>query len=121
MELKADSPATLEAVVEAIVRLSRLDEPQILQLVSEGRLKECFPFRVRREGEIPPDFVAADDLVEASALPLTRAARQALIQSSMSGASRPGVLARARAFVLERFQGSETDPSSNSSESKHRS
>jgi hypothetical protein len=83
MLLDEKVPATMKAVVEAVMRLSTLGEAQILELVSAGKLTEVFPFRPNSDQEIPPDFVSDDDLVEASALPLNRGQRQSLIQSSM--------------------------------------
>jgi hypothetical protein len=100
MQLEANAPATLEAVVAAVARLSTLGEAQILQIASEGRLGEFFPFRPRRNQEIPPDFMSLEDLVEASPLPLSREEHVALIQSSMTPpaprkSERRSVIARA--------------------------
>jgi hypothetical protein len=85
--LDPTKPATLEAVVEAVLHLSTFDEAELLQLVSQGRLRELFPFRPARARELPPDFVAEESLVEASALPVSAERRRELIQSSMP--SRP--------------------------------
>jgi len=82
IKLEANSPATLGAVVEAVTRLSTLSEAQILELVSAGKIQELFPFHPRSEA-LPADTVAEEDLVEASALPLSRERRAALIQSSV--------------------------------------
>jgi hypothetical protein len=82
MQLDAERPATMKAVVEAVARLSTYSERQILELVSDGKLGELFPFHPRQQ-EIPPDFVAEEDLQEASALPLSRERKGAVIQSSM--------------------------------------
>jgi hypothetical protein len=91
MILDAKTPATMEAVVEAVMRLSTLSEPQILELVSAGKLGEVFPFRPNSGGqEIPPDFVSEHDLVEASSLPLNRGQRSSLIQSSMPPNAKSG-------------------------------
>jgi hypothetical protein len=75
-------PATLEAVVAAVVKISAYDEAMVQDLVSAGRLREIFPFRPGTM-ETPPDFVSRDDLVKASPMPLDKTARAALIQSSM--------------------------------------
>jgi hypothetical protein len=83
MLLDAKAPATMQAVVEAVMRLSTFSEAQILELVSAGKLSEMFPFRPQSGQDIPPDFVPEDELNEASALPLSREARAALIQSRM--------------------------------------
>jgi len=83
MKLEANSPATLGAVVEAVTRLSTYSEAQILEFVSAGKIKELFPFRPTRPDELPPDTVEEGDLVEASAMPLSREQRAALIQSSL--------------------------------------
>jgi hypothetical protein len=80
--LDTKEPAQMGAVVEAVLRLSTFSERQILDLVSEGQLGELFPFRSKTQ-ELPPDSVAEDDLVEASALPMSRSQKAALIQSSM--------------------------------------
>jgi len=113
MILDAKAPATMEAVVEAVMRLSTLSEPQILELVSAGKLGEVFPFRPKSDQEIPPDFVSEDDLVEASALPLNRGQRSSLIQSSMpptaKSGQRRGVLGAARALTQKKSQRSSED------------
>ncbi|MGA2711099.1 MAG: hypothetical protein ACLQJ0_04910 [Steroidobacteraceae bacterium] len=83
MKLEASSPATLGAVVEAVTRLSTYSEAQILELVSAGKIKDLFPFRPTRPDELLPDTVDEGDLVEASAMPLSREQRAALIQSSL--------------------------------------
>jgi hypothetical protein len=88
-KLEANSPATLGAVVEAVTHLSTLGEAQILELVSAGKIKEVFPFRPNLRGTPPADTVDERDLDEASALPLSRKRRAALIHASMpSRASR---------------------------------
>lgn len=81
--LDLNGPATIEAVVEAVIRLSAYDETQLLEIVSEGKLRDVFPFRPSDVEELPPDFVSEDELVEASAAPLDTESRKALIQSSM--------------------------------------
>jgi hypothetical protein len=83
MLLDAKAPATLGAVVEAVTRLSTLSEAQILELVSAGKVAEWFPFKPARERAVPADTVTDEELVEASALPLSRKQRDALIQSSL--------------------------------------
>jgi hypothetical protein len=88
MQLDANAPATMEAVVEAVVRLSTYSEREVLELVSGGQLGELFPFHPRQQ-EIPPDFVAEEDLQEASALPVSRERQGALIQSSMPSTIKP--------------------------------
>jgi FimV-like protein len=83
INLDAKAPATLEAVVLAITRLSALTEDQISEIVSSGNLSEYFPFRPSQmEGEIE-DSVDEADLVEASPLPLSRRDYGRLVQSSM--------------------------------------
>jgi len=88
MMLDAKAPATLGAVVEAVTRLSTLGEAKILELVSAGKIAELFPFKPAGDQPIPPDTMAEDELVEASALPLNRKQRDALIQSSLPVTSR---------------------------------
>jgi hypothetical protein len=83
MRLDARAPATLGAVVEAVARLSALSEAQILELVSAGRIGELFPFKPAADEPIPSDTEADEDLVVASATPLTRRQRDALIESSL--------------------------------------
>jgi hypothetical protein len=85
IELDAKAPATLGAVVEAITRLSTLGETAILELVSAGKIQEVFPFRPNHGTDVGPDFVAEEDLVEASPEPLSREQRAAHIQASMPG------------------------------------
>ena len=87
MLLDAKAPATLGAVVEAVTRLSTLSEARVLELVSAGRIGELFPFKPAGGQAVPADTVAEEDLVEASASPLTRAQREALIQSSLPSAT----------------------------------
>jgi len=93
MKLEASSPATLGAVVEAVTRLSTYSEAQILEFVSAGKIQELFPFRPTHADALPPDTVEEGDLVEASAMPLNREQRAALIQSSMPTASAAGSVA----------------------------
>jgi hypothetical protein len=80
--LDTEAPALMGDVVEAVLRLSTFSERQILDLVSEGQLGERFPYHPKAQ-EMPPDFVAEEDLQEASPQPLSREQRAALIQSSM--------------------------------------
>jgi hypothetical protein len=88
-ELEANAPATLGAVVEAVTRLSTLGEAQILELVSAGKIKDLFPFRPNLADVLPSDTMAESELEEASASPLSRKRRAALIKASMpSGSSR---------------------------------
>jgi hypothetical protein len=84
-ELDAKSPATLGAVVEAITRLSTLGEAKVMELVSAGKIQEVFPFRPNPVTAVGPDFMAEEDLVEASPEPLSREQRAAHIQASMPG------------------------------------
>jgi hypothetical protein len=83
MQLDAKAPATLGAVVEAVTRLSTLSEAKILELVSAGKIADLFPFKPAGEQPIPSDTLAEEELVEASAAPLNRQERDALIQSSL--------------------------------------
>lgn len=83
MLLDAKAPATLEAVLEGVARLSTFSEAHILELVSAGKIRELFPFKPVSDQEIPADKMAESELVEASAMPLSRQQRAALIQSSM--------------------------------------
>lgn len=87
MELEASAPATLGAVVEVVIRLSTYSEAQILELVSAGKIKELFPFCPTGPDELPSDTIEEGNFVEASAMPLSREERGALIQSSMSTSS----------------------------------
>jgi len=107
MLLDAKAPATLGAVVEAVRRLSTFSEAQILELVSAGKIKDLFPFKPASDQAIPDDTVAEEDLVEASAAPLNRKQRAALIQSSMpstatSSSERRGVAKAATAPKIHR-------------------
>jgi len=83
MVLDAESPATLGSVVEAVSRLSTLSETRILELVSAGRIQDLFPFRPAALQSVPADTVAEEELVEASAFPLSEAERSSLIGSSL--------------------------------------
>jgi FimV-like protein len=86
MLIDAKAPATMESVVEAITRLSTFGEAEILELVSAGKLKSLFPFRTLGNHPLPADFADEEDLVEASAIPLTSKQRRALIKSSVPAA-----------------------------------
>jgi hypothetical protein len=94
------TPATLDAVVAAVVAASRYDESELQEMASEGTLRKLFPFKPHAV-DIPPDTMPRDQLRRASALPLDRNTRKALIQSSMP--SRIKQLARARAQEFEEF------------------
>jgi len=83
MTLDLKGPATIEAVLEAVVKLSEYDEAQVLELVSAGKLREIVPFRAATSSEVAPDFVSEEELVQASAFPLATEDRRTLIQSSM--------------------------------------
>ncbi len=83
-DLEPGSPATLEAVLTAVVELSRRDEAELQALVSDGRLSEVFPFRPAAPRAPVADYEDESALVEASAKPLGARARARLIQSSMS-------------------------------------
>jgi hypothetical protein len=87
MELDAKSPATLGAVVEAVARLATLDEAKILEIVTAGKLHEIFPYAPPTKRALPADTQAEEELVEASAAPLKRSQREALIQSSLPAAA----------------------------------
>jgi hypothetical protein len=56
-------------------------------MVSAGRIAELFPFEPSAREPLPADTVAEDELVEASATPLNRQQREALIQSSVPTAA----------------------------------
>jgi len=86
-KLEANSPATLGAVVEAVTHLSTFTEAQILELVSSGKIKDLFPFRPNRPDELPADTVQESELKEASAMPLSRERRAALVAASMPSRS----------------------------------
>jgi len=88
MRLDAKAPATLGAVVEAVAHLSTLSEAHILELVSAGRIEELFPFKPAAGVPIPPDSESDQDLVVASAKPLSRKARDSLIEASLPARSR---------------------------------
>jgi hypothetical protein len=112
MLLDAKAPATMEALVEVVMRLSTRSEAQVLELVSAGKLGEVFPFCPKNGHKIPPDFVSEDDLVEASALPLKRVQRSALMPSGISPSAkskRPRVQGTARTFTRKKLQGSSED------------
>jgi hypothetical protein len=98
--LDTKEPAEMGAVLEAVVRLSTLSEDEILSLVSEGHLEDSFPFSAQAQA-LPPDFVAEEDLEEASALPLSRADREALIQASMPPSGSPMSIDRLAAALAK--------------------
>jgi len=105
-KLKANAPATLGAVVEAITRLSTLGEAQILELVSAGKIHDLFPFRPNGPAELPADTVDESQLKEATAMPPSDARRAALIEASMparsSGSVKPASAAARRTGPVRR-------------------
>ncbi len=82
IRLDEDAPATVLNVLQAVVMLSEKDVAEVQHLVSEGRLREMFPFRARVT-DIPPDSEPRHMLKRASASPLSRAERRDLIHASM--------------------------------------
>jgi hypothetical protein len=80
IDLDAKAPATLEAVVLAVTRLSTLTEDQISEIVSSGNLRDYFPFRPSQMEDEIEDSVEEADLVEASPLPLSRRDCARLVQ-----------------------------------------
>ncbi len=86
MSLDAKAPATLGAVVEAVTRLSTLSEAKILELVSAGKLLDVFPFQIPGNQTLPADSKSDDELIEASASPLSASARAALVGASLPNA-----------------------------------
>jgi hypothetical protein len=83
MRLDAKAPATLGAVVEAVTRISTLSEAKILELVSAGKIADVFPYAPAAKAPIPADTMAEEELVEATAQPLNRRQRDALIAHSL--------------------------------------
>jgi hypothetical protein len=82
-QLHANAPATLGAVVEAVTRLSTLGEAKILEIVTAGDIAKYFPYEPPAGRPIPADTLSDEELEEASAAPLKRQQRDALIQSSL--------------------------------------
>jgi hypothetical protein len=87
LKLEADAPATLGAVVEAVTRLSAYPEADLLDLVSTGKISDVFPFRPNRPMDLGSDSIEEDELIEASAIPLSPEHHAALIQSSLPSSS----------------------------------
>jgi hypothetical protein len=87
MQLDANAPASLGAVVEAVTRLSTLGEAKILEIVSAGKIAEHFPYKPLGNEAVPSDTTAEEDLVEASALPLNKKQRDALLHASLPAAT----------------------------------
>jgi len=85
MTLNSEGPATLGAVLEAVTELSTLGEAKILELVTAGKIAEVFPFKPAK-ARLPADTQSEAQLVEASAMPLSRKQRDALIQVSLPAA-----------------------------------
>ena len=98
--LDTKEPAEMGTVLEAVVRLSTLSEDEILSLVSERHLEDSFSFSAQAQ-EPPPDFVDEADLDEASALPLSRPNREALIQASMPPSGSPMSIDRLAAALAK--------------------
>jgi hypothetical protein len=73
--------------VEAVTRLSTLGEAKILEIVSAGSIGEHFPYQLLANEGVPADTMAEEDLVEASALPLNKKQRDALLQASLPSAA----------------------------------
>jgi hypothetical protein len=87
MQLDAEAPASLGAVVEAVTRLSTLGEAKILEMVSAGKVAEYFPYKPSADEAVPADTVAEEDLVEATASPLNKNQRDALLHASLPAAA----------------------------------
>lgn len=87
MLLDAKAPATLGAVVEAVARLSTLSEAKILELVSAGKLQDVFPFQPTGNSLLPADSKSDEELIEASALPLSATQRAAIVSASLPNAA----------------------------------
>lgn len=104
-DLNLSKPATLRAVVEAVVHLSAYDESQVLELVSAGKLQELFPFRPAKSQEPIPDFVPEHELIEASPLPLNAEQRTRLIESSLPPSSSRAPVRRAVIAKTKRSSG----------------
>ncbi|MEO7208176.1 MAG: hypothetical protein ABI145_15670 [Steroidobacteraceae bacterium] len=82
--------------MEAVIKLSsQYDEAQLQKLVSDGRLSKVFPFTPKKL-DMPADFVAEEDFVQASPKPLNCEQRAALIQSSMPAAGKKTTSRRLR-------------------------
>jgi hypothetical protein len=96
LKLEVDAPATLGAVVEAVTRLSTYSEAEILELASTGKLNGVFPFRPASAVAVGADSVAENELVEASAMPLSAKHHAALIQSSLPSVPKAGARPRTR-------------------------
>jgi hypothetical protein len=84
------APATVENVAVAVARLARYDEAMLAELVSEGRLREVFPFRLAA-GTPPEDSLDEADVPQASPVPLSDEAFAQLLRSSMREAAAGGV------------------------------
>jgi hypothetical protein len=82
------TPATLNAVVAAVIAASRYDESELQEIASEGSLRKLFPF-MSRAIDIPPDTMAREQLRRASAFPIGTKARKALVLTSMSSTVHP--------------------------------
>ena len=81
--LDLHAPATVEDVLEGILRLRKFGEADILQLAVSGQLAKVFPIGTNDLSEGVADFVSEDDLDEASALPLSADDRIQLIRDSV--------------------------------------
>lgn len=60
---------SFDDITEAILGLASKDEVDILELASQGRLRELFPYKMRASHA--PELEAWDDVVEAPNRPLT--------------------------------------------------
>jgi hypothetical protein len=87
MYLDLKRPATIQDVLEAVIKLSTHDEAEVLELAGAGRLQELFPFRAGEGDVLPSDFASEHELVQASAMPLSTRQRLATIEASVSSSS----------------------------------
>ncbi len=71
IHLDLKRPATIQDVLEAVVKLSAHDEADVLELSCTGRLQKLFPFSAGERSELPSDFASEHELVQAPALPLS--------------------------------------------------
>ena len=76
-----------EAVHYPKVQIERLgnliDELELQERASRGELEEVFLIKAKGRQTLPADFVAEQDLSEASPMPLSATARIALIRASI--------------------------------------
>ena len=84
IDLDLNGPATVMAVVAALVRLTEVDEHTVQEFASNGRLEELFRIDPRHV-DPGPDFLSPDAVIDASPWPLSAPERAEVLEANLQG------------------------------------